>query len=647
MKKAIEESMMMSKLNVAGFGAAFLAALLAARYASAATEDLGNGFLHHGVATPVSNHRGTVATVDGQGRNVVLVWLFDNRGGYAVLMIDAVTGKTRQVATPFPPGGDCPYSSILSSKNRYYTHFNGHFAEFDPAKGEFSFFHKTVPQMAMSMTEDDGGVIWSVTYPNSGLASFDPATGEFKDHGTLHRENWLQYPRSIAADDKGWIYFGIGNTHSHLLAFDRQSGETKDLVPQAGTAKGCGYVVRDQDGKVYGCHPGEKQWYRFYQGNVEKRSGSPAINARRSITGSQGLFHQEFPDGSRVLECDLVNRLLTTISAKGEKREARFDYTSEGAHIMGVAAAPGGTICGGTAFPMRFFSYDPKADSWTNRESFGQWNTVARQEDHFFAGGYGGGFLLDWDPSAPWVETVEEKEGCNPRWLIECSPTIHRPHELLAHPDGKTLVLGGTPDYGYTGGGLLLWDREASRGVLLEHTDVIPEHSTMSLAAVPGGLILGGTTTAAGTGGERKAKVAELYLLDMATKKLVWHAPLLPGVQSFTDLAEAPRGLVYGIADASRLFVFDPARREIVHEETVSTRLGRTASQQGPRAFVAGPNGSMYLLFAQGIGRIDPATFEVTLVAKSPVPIGLGGDLLDGRIYFGNGSHLYSYGLPR
>ena len=56
---------------------------LMAPAASGATEDLGNGFQDHGVATPVSNHRGTVATIDGQGRNVVLVWLFDHRGGYA------------------------------------------------------------------------------------------------------------------------------------------------------------------------------------------------------------------------------------------------------------------------------------------------------------------------------------------------------------------------------------------------------------------------------------------------------------------------------------------------------------------------------------------------------------------------------------
>ncbi len=34
------------------------------------------------------------------------------------------------------------------------------------------------------------------------------------------------------------------------------------------------------------------------------------------------------------------------------------------------------------------------------------------------------------------------------------------------------------------------------------------------------------------------------------------------------------------------------------------------------------------------------------MIAESPVPIGLGGDFRGGRIYFGSGSHLYSYTLP-
>ena len=101
-------------------------AVLAATHAGAAllpavaqTEDLGNGFRHHGIATPISNHRGTVATVDGKGQPVVLSWLFDHRGGYALLLLDAETGKSEEFPMPFPPGGDCPYASILSSKNRH------------------------------------------------------------------------------------------------------------------------------------------------------------------------------------------------------------------------------------------------------------------------------------------------------------------------------------------------------------------------------------------------------------------------------------------------------------------------------------------------------------------------------------------------
>ena len=80
--------------------------------AQANTEYMGNGFYHHGVATPVSNHRGTAATVDGNGRNVVLVWLYDHRGGYALLMVDAETGDTEQFPMPYDQKRDLPGNSL-------------------------------------------------------------------------------------------------------------------------------------------------------------------------------------------------------------------------------------------------------------------------------------------------------------------------------------------------------------------------------------------------------------------------------------------------------------------------------------------------------------------------------------------------------
>jgi hypothetical protein len=314
---------------------------------------------------------------------------------------------------------------------------------------------------------------------------------------------------------------------------------------------------------------------------------------------------------------------------------------------MNLAAASDGTICGGTAFPMRFFSYDPAADRWRHREAYGQWNTVTRLGKRFFVGTYTHGGLLEWDPARPWVSTVAEAAGSNPRLLAQAHNTINRPHKVLATLDGHWLVLAGTPGYGMTGGGLLIWDRTEGTHTLLEHTNILPEHSTLSLLALPEGKLLGGSTTSPGTGGEKKARVAELYLLDLASRKVEWHEPLLKGVNNYSDLATAPKGLVYGIADSVRFFVFDPARRNIVYEKNVVEEFGRTSSGQGPRIFVREPKGTTYVLFRSGIARVDPETYKLTLLAKSPVSVDVGGDWFEGRIYFASGSHLYSYTLPK
>ncbi|MBT7303496.1 MAG: hypothetical protein HN849_28460, partial [Victivallales bacterium] len=234
----------------------------------------------------------------------------------------------------------------------------------------------------------------------------------------------------------------------------------------------------------------------------------------------------------------------------------------------------------------------------------------------------------------------------NPKFLTQSHPDINRPHDLLAYPDGRNLILAGTPGYGYTGGGLLFWDRKTETHVLRTHKELLPEQATMSLAALPGGKILGGSTTSPGTGGQKKAKQAELYILDLATKKIEWHAPVFPGVQNYTDLCPGPQGLVYGVADTRRFFVFDPKTRRVVYEKDMTDTLGNTISHQGPRVFVRAPKDEIYMLFRKGIAWVDPGTFEIELLAASPIPIGGGGDYFDGRIYFGSSSRLYSWELP-
>lgn len=610
------------------------------------SEDLTKGFVDYGVATNTSNQRGIVATKDGDGRNVVLVWLYDYRGCYELLMIDAETGRSEEFPVPFP-AGDAVYSSLLSSKSKYYTLFNGYFTEFDPVKRAFTFSKKALPLNTMGITEDDKGVIWAATYPKSGVVSFNPVTREFKDYGYVYQQNWNQYPFSLAADDSGWIYYGIGNTASQIIAFDPVTGKATPVLSESDRKRGAAYVYRDVDGKVYGqpLKGTTEQWYELYKGVGRKTATHPVVNPKPSITGNQNLFHSTFPDGKKIKKLDLLTRKLVVEDPVTKvSKEVAFQYSSEGGWTLGVAVAPDGNIVGGSSFPMRFFSFNPKTNSWGNLPAYGQFNALGVQGDRMFIGNYPGGALLEWDPSKPWVDT---KKGSvtNPQYLTEVTPVIHRPYRILPCPDGKTIIMSGGPEYGYTGGGLLFWDRNNKTSIVLQDSAVVLDQSTLSMVALPGGKILGGTTTAPGTGGEKKANEAELYIMDFATKKVEWHKILLPGVQSYCDMCIGADGLVYGIADYKKFFVFDPANRSIVYQQDVEAFLGKTTSQQSPRIFVQGPDKEIYVLFTRGIVKVEPGTYKLSLLATYPLPITAGGAYLDGRIYFISGSHLCSYKL--
>ncbi|MGI5818615.1 MAG: hypothetical protein ACOX9R_11025 [Armatimonadota bacterium] len=620
-----------------------LAMLIVPEVVMAQSVDLGDGFMEHGVATPISNHRGTVATVDGNGEPVVLSWLRDYRGCYSLLMVNAVSGEYEQYTTPRI--GDDPFASVLSTGNRYYTHFGSVFMEFDPTVPGFTFHTDTAPRMAMSMTEGDDGTIWSATYPSSGVVSYNPESGEFRDYGHLYEQNWAQYPRAIAVDDRGWVYVGVGSTATQILILDPESGEATPVIPEEERVHGYPPIDRYQDGKAY-AKAGE-QWYELYDGVATKIDAAPEGAKKPIIASSQSLYHRDFGTGHTLRSLDLVSRVLTVETPEGEIVSHEFDYESLGAHLMGLAAASDGTVCGGTAFPMRFFSYNPRTDEMINRTAYGQWNTIAPTDTLFYVGGYGGGYMLEWDPSKPWVDTVRGEQDTNPLYLAQASPDINRPHALLVHPDGKHVILAGTPGYGLTGGGLMFWDREAKQELILKHEQLIENHSVHAMAPLPRGELLCGTTISPGTGGETKAEVAELFILDMDTKQVIWRQ-VFEGARTITDMIVAPNGLIYGVADRARFFVFAPATRRVIIDRNITEQFGSTVSQQGPRVFIEGPDDRLFMLFNRGIAEIDttPKSHEITMLVESPITVGDGGAYLDGRIYFGYQSKIYSWALP-
>lgn len=608
----------------------------------AQTQDLGNGFRDHGVAATVARSRGAAATVDGDGRNVILVYLSDYRACTSLLLIDAQTGTTRQIDVP-RQSHDSPFAVILSAKNHFLTHFGYTFIDVDPAVGEVAFSGKTADRVAMSMTEDHRGRVWAATYPNSHVVSYDPTAHELMDSGSLNQEPWPQYPRSVAVGTDDWVYIGIGNTYSHLIAYHPESKRIVPLATDEERVKGSGGVLSGKDGKVYGRPNAKSPWFELSGG--QRGAAHEQMPARAHIrTGSQEYVQRTFPDGSRIVDLDLPEKFAVIQDAGAEQpRTVEFDYATQGSHVVSLGAGPDGKVYGTTGHPLRVYCYEPATDTMSNHgllDHNGHWNAVAAMGSKVYGGQYGHGILWEYDPARPWADT--DKAAPNPRELVHSQPTINRPHELLAHPDGRRLILTGTPGYGLTGGGMHIYDIETGKAELLTHEQLIPNQATFCLEALPSGLLVGGTSTMPGTGGETLAKAAELYLFDLASHKLVWHEAILPGTASIRDLVIGPDQLVYGLADGPTFFVFDAHARRLVHQETIAD-YGNLSGGQAPRCMILGPDKRIYAYFQNAIARFEPGTFKHAAVAQSPVSIQVGIALLNGRFYFASGSHIYSY----
>jgi len=602
-------------------------------------------FVDHGVAVNVSRHRGAAAAVDEDGNRIVMVWIDDHRGCTDMLVIDAVTGETEQVE--YERGHlDHAYAVLYSTRDKWYSQFASRFYEFDPATRSFTFIGQTRTRVAMSMTEDANGVIWAASMggegmTNADLLSFNPETRELVDHGTLQseNENWRQYQRSIAYDDAGWIYTSQGNVAGQVTGYNPATGETRRYIPEDQREQGAGRVFRGTDGQVYATGPGWS-WHILHEGEATAlEAEQPPVGRAPEKTGAQGSLFGDFPDGSRVTALNVPERRMTVQDANGTVREVTFDYQSEGYPIMAIHLGPDDNIYG--VVPGFAYRFHPPTGEFLYHVRPGHLNDLATQRGMVFGAQYSRGELYGYDLSVPW----EQWDASNPQPLGNAKPHIGRPAVLIAHPDGRHLIMGGTPGYGMTGGGLYIYDLETATEQLLSHEELLENLSTCSLVALPDGNLVGGTTVGPGTGGVTKADQALLYIFDFDARQVVWSGAVIPGPARIPDMVLGPDGLVYGIVGTNTLFVFDPESRTVVHQDDLSA-YGSVAGAQGPRSMILGPDENIYVLFGRAIVRIKPVSFEHEKLADIPVGVSAGVAMHEGRLYFASASRLWSYRIP-
>lgn len=590
------------------------------------------GFVDHGIPTPVAQTRGVVSTVDQSGQDVILTWLQDWRGGYAILMVNAETGASQQFDVPFKPDGDEPSAIYLSSKNRLYTLFNSQFVEFDVASKRFTFHGKVNGKTAMSLTEDKDGRIWAATYPNNQLVSFNPQNSSLQNHGQLAKESWTQYPRSIAVDAHGWVYVGSGLAASQIYAYNIQSHATQALLSSSQRVSGTAVVTQSQSNVVYARNG--RQQFMLTNGKASGLSAGAQVAESNLKGGAQNLVDREFPSGRRLVSVDMHDRTLVTRDASGQQKTVKFNYTTQGAALTFVCATGDNKVCGGTRFPMHTFYYSAGDNKFDSKQLPRQPNVMAALGSRLYVAAYPDGKLFQ-----------ESENGKNEfSEVLNAYPSINRPHAMLIMGGGSQIALAGTPEYGTTGGGMMFWNRSSGQKSRIDHWHLVPNHSVQAMVELSNGMLLGGTTVAPGTGGVTKATdSSELFLMDANTHEVRWRGAPVPGAKTITDLMVGADGLVYGLADSVDLFVFNPNNRQVVSVNRFSKDLGPSVYAQGTRAFVKGADGSIYVLLYNGIGKVDTKAHTVSRVVSSPVRITVGGAAANGRIYFGSNNHLYSW----
>lgn len=590
------------------------------------------GFVDHGIPTPVAQTRGVVSTVDQSGQDVILTWLQDWRGGYAILMVNAETGASQQFDVPFKPDGDEPSAIYLSSKNRLYTLFNSQFVEFDVASKRFTFHGKVNGKTAMSLTEDKDGRIWAATYPNNQLVSFNPQNSSLQNHGQLAKESWTQYPRSIAVDAHGWVYVGSGLAASQIYAYNIQSHATQALLSSSQRVSGTAVVTQSQSNVVYARNG--RQQFMLTNGKASGLSAGAQVAESNLKGGAQNLVDREFPSGRRLVSVDMHDRTLVTRDASGQQKTVKFNYTTQGAALTFVCATGDNKVCGGTRFPMHTFYYNAGDNKFDSKQLPRQPNVMAALGSRLYVAAYPDGKLFQ-----------ESENGKNEfSEVLNAYPSINRPHAMLIMGGGSQIALAGTPEYGTTGGGMMFWNRSSGQKSRIDHWHLVPNHSVQAMVELSNGMLLGGTTVAPGTGGVTKATdSSELFLMDANTHEVRWRGAPVPGAKTITDLMVGADGMVYGLADSVDLFVFNPNNRQVVSVNRFSKDLGSSVYAQGTRAFVKGADGSIYVLLYNGIGKVDTKAHTVSRVVSSPVRITVGGAAANGQIYFGSNNHLYSW----
>jgi len=540
------------------------------------------------------------------------------------------TGQIRQFTSPLSSEMGSWGFTIDHEKRIYLgSYYSAHLLRFDPKTEKWDDLGQPVGEsesFICKITTGRDGKIWGGTFPSAKLFSYDPETEVIQNYGRMDPDQFYCYP---TAGDDGLIYCAIQFEKMDIVVFNPEIQTKTSLIPLVDRKPGRVSLVRGKDGKIYTKFSTSEQWFRIERGEkLVEVSKSDVLFPRTGL-----------PDGRQFSVIDNTILWIENPLTK-EKKEIPLQYEAAGSYIFVVGTGPDGKIYGSSMLPLRLFVYDPNTRSLTNlgkaAYASGEIYSMGSLNGKLYLCSYPEGRLSVYDPKSP-LKFGDEAHS-NPRDLGSLGEGVYRPRAMIAGPHGKIYV-GGYPDYGLLGGAISVYDPKKNEKRVYRH--IVQNQSIASLAYIEKfDLIAGGSSIRGGTGTHAIEKEAKLMLWDPKEEKKMFEMIPVPEAKTILSLAAAVDGILYGITDNEKVFVFDSERREVKKIFDLGFKEPREISLQ------LGPDLRLYGLAKEAIFFIDPRNDEVSLVVKPSVPILSGMTMLGRKIYFGSGANLWEFEIP-
>jgi len=548
----------------------------------------------------------------------------------SLLALNPDTGQIRQFNGPLSSEMGS-WGFTIDHENRIYlgSYYSARLLRFDPKAEKWDDLGQPAGEsesFICRITTARDGKIWGGTYPSAKLFSYDPKTGASEDFGRMDPDQFYCYP---TAGDDGLIYCAIQFEKMDIAVFDPEKKTKTSLIPPESRKPGRMSLAKGRDGKIYSKLSTSDEWFL-----IERGEKLVAVAKSNIPFAQSGL-----PDGRtfRLIDGRLL-RIENPLTK--EKKEIPLRYEAAGAYIFVVGTGPDGKIYGSSMLPLRLFVYDPQSHSLVNlgkaSHAAGEVYSMGALDGKLYLCSYPEARLSIYDPNKPL--RFGDDEEANPRDLGPMGDGLYRPRAMIAGPHGNVYI-GGYPDYGFLGGAISVYDPKQNERRVYRH--IIQNQSIASLAYIQKlDLIAGGSSIRGGTGTHAIEKEAKLMLWDPKEEKKIFETVPVPQAKTILSLAVTIEGLLYGITDNEKVFIFDPEKREVKKILDLGFKEPREISLQ------PGPDLRLYGLAKEAIFFIDQTNDQVSLVTKLPVPIHSGMAMLGRKIYFGSGANLWEFEVP-